>query len=92
MNSFLGDKAKNISGGQVQRIALARALYRGGEVLVLDEFTNQLDQYTENKILKIIKSLQNFKTVIIVSHKKSSLDICDIIYKIENNLLNIHES
>ena len=92
LNSFLGDKAKNISGGQVQRIALARALYRGGEVLVLDEFTNQLDQYTENKILKIIKSLQNFKTVIIVSHKKSSLDICDIIYKIENNLLNIHES
>ena len=87
LNSYLGDKGKNISGGQAQRISLARALYYDSEVLILDEFSNQLDEETENNILKIIKNLRNFKTIIIVSHKKNVTSICDEIYKIENKKL-----
>ena len=87
LNSIIGDKGKNISGGQAQRISLARALYYDSEILILDEFSNQLDEETENNILKIIKNLKKFKTIIVVSHKKSVTDICDITYKIENKKL-----
>ena len=86
-NSSIGDKAKNISGGQAQRISLARALYYDSEILILDEFSNQLDETTENNILKIIANLKELKTIIIVSHKKNVINICDEIYKIENKRL-----
>jgi ABC-type multidrug transport system fused ATPase/permease subunit len=91
LNTIIGDKAKNVSGGQAQRIALARALYHGAEVLILDEFSNQLDQGTETKILKIIENLRKTKTIIIISHKKNTMDICDIIYKIQDKSLIIDE-
>ena len=87
----LGDKAKNISGGQAQRISLARALYYDSEVIILDEFTNQLDDETENKIFKIIENLKKLKTIIIVSHKKKFMSICDEIYEIESNKLKKYE-
>ena len=87
LNSYLGDKGKNISGGQAQRISLARALYYDSEILILDEFYNQLDEKTEKNILFIIKDLKRFKTIVIVSHKKSVTDICDNIYEIKNKKL-----
>ena len=87
LNSYLGDKGKNISGGQAQRISLARALYYDSEILILDEFSNQLDEKTEKNILSIIKDLKRFKTIVIVSHKKSVTDICDNIYEIKNKKL-----
>lgn len=87
LNSYLGDKGKNISGGQAQRISLARALYYDSEILILDEFSNQLDEKTEKNILNIIKNLKKLKTIIIVSHKKSVTDICDEIYEIKNKKL-----
>jgi ABC-type multidrug transport system fused ATPase/permease subunit len=91
LNTVIGDKAKNVSGGQVQRIALARALYHGAEVLILDEFSNQLDQGTETKILKVIENLRKTKTIIIISHRKNTMDICDIIYKIQDKSLIIDD-
>ena len=87
LNSYLGDKGKSISGGQAQRISLARALYYDSEILILDEFSNQLDEKTEKNILNIIKNLKKLKTIIIVSHKKSVTDICDEIYEIKNKKL-----
>ena len=87
LNSSLGDRGKNISGGQAQRISLARALYYDSEILILDEFSNQLDEKTEKNILSIIKDLKKLKTIIIVSHKKSVIDICDKIYEIKNKKL-----
>ena len=87
LNTYLGDKGKNISGGQAQRISLARALYYDSEILILDEFSNQLDEKTENNLLNIIKNLKKFKTIIIVSHKKNVTNICDEVYKIENKKL-----
>ena len=56
--SVVGDSSNLISGGQAQRISLARALYYKSEILILDEFTNQLDANTENKILDIIGELK----------------------------------
>ena len=84
MQTRLGDKGNNISGGQIQRISLARALYRNSEILILDEFTNQLDNDTEKKILSTINNLKKEKTIIIVSHKNETMNMCDIVYRIQD--------
>ena len=54
----------------------------------MDEPTSSLDSVTESFILKTIKNLKKYKTIVLVSHKKSSLTICDKIYKINNGILN----
>jgi ABC-type multidrug transport system fused ATPase/permease subunit len=84
MQTRLGDKGNNISGGQIQRISLARALYRNSEILILDEFTNQLDNVTEKKILSTINNLKKEKTIIIVSHKNEPMQLCDTVYRIHD--------
>ena len=75
----------NISGGEKQRIGIARALLRNPEVLILDEATSGLDTDTEKKILKTIKRLN--KTIIFVSHRFSALSFCNKIYNIENKTI-----
>jgi ABC-type bacteriocin/lantibiotic exporter with double-glycine peptidase domain len=71
-----------LSGGQKQRIGIARALYNNPEILILDEATSALDYLTEDKILNILKELKSKCTIIIVSHKKNTLKICDKIIKL----------
>lgn len=84
----VGDKGIQLSGGQKQRLGIARALYRNPEVLIFDEATSALDLKTESRILSTIKNLQNNKTIIIVSHRPSSLNFCDKIYEIKNTKCN----
>ena len=88
MYTRLGDKGNTISGGQIQRISLARALYRNSEILILDEFTNQLDNVTENKILSTINNLKKEKTIIIVSHKNEPMQLSDTVYRIHDQKIN----
>ena len=84
-NLKLGSKGIMVSGGEGQRISLARALYKNSEILFLDEFTSSLDSKTEKKIIENLSKIN--KTMIIVSHKLSSLTVCDKIYEInEGNL------
>ena len=71
----------NISGGQAQRIGIARALYKDTDFLIFDEPTSALDENTEKQIMDTIYSLKN-KTIIIVTHKKSILNKCDKIIEI----------
>jgi len=73
---------KNISGGEKQRIAIARSLIKNPEIIVLDEATSGLDSFTEKKIYQTIKKLR--KTVIVVSHRINSLNFCDKIYHLKN--------
>ena len=87
-NLKLGCKGIMVSGGEGQRISLARALYKNPEILFLDEFTSSLDSKTEKKIIENLSKIN--KTMIIVSHRISSLTICDKIYEInEGNLKQI---
>ena len=65
---------KNLSGGQIQRIGIARALYRDNDILIFDEVTSSLDEKTGKEIIENIKALRN-KTVIIVSHNLDNLKI-----------------
>jgi ABC-type bacteriocin/lantibiotic exporter with double-glycine peptidase domain len=85
-NTHLGYDGSLVSGGQAQRIGLARALYKNKPILILDEATNALDLDLENKILKNIKMLEK-KIIIIVGHRKESLAYCDRIFSIKSNMI-----
>ena len=77
------ENGSNLSGGQLQRIAIARALYRSSEILILDESTNSLDTHNEILFYKFLKTLKKKLTIIIISHKEKNLDICDKLYKLK---------
>ena len=80
LDTIVGEKGIRISGGQQQRIGIARALYRDPEILILDEATSSLDQSTEKKIMDSIQFLKRKKTLIIVTHRLSTVDKCDKIF------------
>lgn len=86
-NTLVGERGILLSGGQAQRIALARCLYRDPQVLILDEATSSLDSTNEKKIMDSIKLLKGKKTIIIVSHRESTLSFCDRIFNLENKNL-----
>ena len=78
--------SSNFSGGEKQRIAIARAIYRDTPILLLDEFTNAIDDKTEQLILSNIKKLKN-KTLIMISHKKNTIDYCDKVLQLQSGIL-----
>ena len=67
----------NLSGGQKQRIGIARALYADAKLLILDEATSALDAQTENAFCEVLKELKGKVTMIVISHRESTLDACD---------------
>ena len=75
----IGENGIKLSGGQIQRLAIARELYRKPKVLILDEATSGLDEKTENEILSFLEKIRGKITVIIVSHRKNTLKNCDSI-------------
>jgi ABC-type multidrug transport system fused ATPase/permease subunit len=85
LNTIVGEKGVKISGGELQRLAIARALYINPDLIIFDEATNSLDSITELKIIEIIEKLSKNITVIFVSHKLENLKNCSRIIKIENS-------
>lgn len=76
IDTIIGERGKGLSEGQIQRLTVARALLNNTPVLLLDECTSALDEYTEKRMLENIRNLKNI-TCIIISHKKSTIQICD---------------
>lgn len=78
-NQTFGERGNLLSGGQRQRVCIARAFYHNRDILILDEFTNQLDQKTEANIIAYISSLKKFKTIILITHNPKLIEKCDQI-------------
>lgn len=84
LDTRAGERGVRFSGGQKQRLAIARALYRNPEILVLDEATAALDNETESEVMKAIEALQGYKTLIIVAHRLTTVRKCDVIYEVKD--------
>ena len=88
LDTEIGERGMRLSGGQRQRIGIARALYSNPQVLVLDEATSALDNDTEKAVMEAIDSLAGTKTLIIIAHRLSTVENCDIKYEIKDGNAN----
>lgn len=80
----VGELGETLSGGERQRIGLARAFLHDAPFLLLDEPTSNLDSLNEAVILKSLQEESEGKTVVLVSHRESTMRICDMVYSVEN--------
>ena len=83
-NTPVVDFGKNLSGGQKQKIAFSRLLYKNSKVIILDEAMSAIDYGSREKINDLLLSMKNDRIIIIISHHEDDLKICDKIYQIEN--------
>ncbi|MDA9651503.1 ABC transporter ATP-binding protein/permease [Pelagibacteraceae bacterium] len=83
----VGERGAQISGGQSQRIGIARALYNDPSIILFDEATSSLDLNTESEVIRSVDSLRGDKSIILVTHRISTLKNCDVIYKLEKGFL-----
>lgn len=81
--AIVGERGIRLSGGQRQRIGIARALYKEATVLIFDEATSALDSSTEKDVMSAIESLNRNLTVLIIAHRLTTLEHCDVIVKLE---------
>lgn len=84
LDTSTGDRGVRISGGERQRLGIARALYHNPDILVFDEATSALDNTTEKAVMEAINSFHGRKTLVIIAHRLNTIEQCDIIYRVEN--------
>lgn len=82
LDTSIGERGIRLSGGQRQRIGIARALYEDPEVMVLDEATSALDGETEAAIMESINRLHGKKTLVIITHRLTTIEKCDLVYRV----------
>ena len=89
IDTIIGEKGDRISGGELQRLALARAFYRKPDIIILDEPTSSLDKITEKNILEILSSISKECSVVVITHNLDNTQYCDRIMKIDNKEIKI---
>ena len=87
VDTLVGENGINLSGGQIQRLGIARALYRNAQVLIFDESTNSLDLQTENEFMDTVNKIKGDRTILFISHKISILQKCDKVYELYDKKL-----
>nr|WP_075440418.1 ABC transporter ATP-binding protein [Prochlorococcus marinus] len=83
-STFVGERGIKLSGGEKQRLGLARAFYKRKKIIVLDEATSALDYITESKVMDSIYKLEKDVTLIIIAHRLKTLEMCDKVIELDN--------
>ena len=86
-NTVVGDRGIRLSGGQLQRIALARAMIRKPDLLILDEATSALDTKSERIIQKAIEKIASETTLVVIAHRLSTIVNADYVYVMDNGCI-----
>ena len=90
LETKVGMDGLKLSGGEKQRIAIARAIYKNPQIFLMDEFTSAIDQETEEKIFNNLITKFSKQTLIMIAHRKSIIEKCDIVWEIKNkNIIKI---
>lgn len=92
LDTVTGERGVRLSGGQRQRIGIARAMYHQPSLIILDEATSALDIDTEREFIETLESIHQEITMIIVSHRISTLKYCDRILRIENGISTVESA
>ena len=92
LDTSTGDRGIRISGGERQRLGIARALYHDPDILVFDEATSALDNTTEKAVMEAINHFHGKKTMLIIAHRLNTLEQCDMIYRVENGQITRQEA
>lgn len=92
IHTSVGERGVKISGGQLQRIGIARALYHKPSILILDEATSGIDPSTESNIIALLGSQPIPMTIFIISHRASTLNHCDTVYELSDGRIVTAES
>lgn len=92
LDTSTGDRGVRISGGERQRLGIARALYHDPDILVFDEATSALDNTTEKAVMEAINHFHGKKTMLIIAHRLNTLEQCDMIYRVENGQITRQEA
>ena len=85
IETLVGENGAKVSGGEKQRIGIARALYRNPDLLIFDEATSSLDLETESNILKSLSKLKGKKTVVFITHRKVDQTIFNKVFELKDN-------
>jgi len=88
--TIVGERGTRISVAQMQRIGIARALYKQPEILILDEATSSLDTLTENTVMEAVENLSNKITIIIIAHRITTIKKSDFIYVLSDGKVEAH--
>jgi ABC-type multidrug transport system fused ATPase/permease subunit len=87
LKTRVGNDGIKVSGGEKQRIAIARAIYKDPEILFLDEFTSAIDAQTEQEIIDKIEKNSKNKTIIIIAHRSTTISKCKNVWQLENGAI-----
>ena len=90
LDTLIGDGYQNLSGGQIQRVGIARSLLTDPEIIIFDEATSSLDSQTENEITSVIREFKNKKTLIVIAHRLSTiLNASKIVYLEKGKIISL---
>ena len=90
IDTIIGERGVRLSGGQLQRVSIARALYERPQLIIFDEATSALDRATEQAIQKTIEGLRKNMTVIIIAHRLTTVERCDCLYWVKNGTIHLY--